>query len=182
MEDKRGTKRSHAPSVKGSQSPSDTKTPPSVPFRSAPPPGSPSEISLHCPHSPVFEQGGPSENVPVIDLALSSDEEDFIADYSRDAEFAKQLFGDLNCDILGLIGNSKVVILSDSDEEEEVHEETTADADVMPPTAEESSTLAASAVANNEDLGKMQDNNSNDLAPEWDMGKGSSGGDEAGSP
>jgi hypothetical protein len=118
----------------------------------------------------------------VIDLALSSDEEDFIADYSRDAEFAKQLFGDLNCDILGLIGNSKVVILSDSDEEEEVHEETTADADVMPPTAEESSTLATSAVANNEDLGKMQDNNSNDLAPEWDMGKGSSGGDEAGSP
>jgi hypothetical protein len=32
----------------------------------------------------VFEQGGPSGNIPVIELSSSSDDEGFFADVSRD--------------------------------------------------------------------------------------------------
>jgi hypothetical protein len=67
----------------------------------------------------VLEQSGSSGKVPMIDLSLSSDEENFIADISCDTEFTKKLFGDLNCDILGLLGDGKVIILDDSDEEKE---------------------------------------------------------------
>jgi hypothetical protein len=56
----------------------------------------------------------------MIDLSLSSDEENFIAHTSRDAEFANKLFGDLNRNILGPPGDGKVIILDDSDEENEV--------------------------------------------------------------
>jgi hypothetical protein len=55
----------------------------------------------------------------VIDLSLSSDEENFIADTSRDAEFAKKLFGDLNRDILGLPGDGNVIIFDNFNEEKE---------------------------------------------------------------
>jgi hypothetical protein len=65
-------------------------------------------------HSPIFEQGGPSERIPVVDLSL--DEEDLIPDTSRDEEFVKRLFGDLNRELLGLSDDGKVIILSDSDE------------------------------------------------------------------
>jgi hypothetical protein len=61
----------------------------------------------------------------MIDLSLSSDEENFTGDTSRDAEFARKLFGDLNCDILGPPGDGKVIILDDSDEEKEAPEEKT---------------------------------------------------------
>jgi hypothetical protein len=61
----------------------------------------------------------------VIDLSLSSDEENFIADTSRDAEFARKLFSDLNCDILRLPGDDMVIILDDSDEEKEASDEKT---------------------------------------------------------
>jgi hypothetical protein len=98
----------------------------------------------------------------VIELSSSSDEEDFFTDIARDAKFARPLFGDLNHDLLRPSGNDKVIVLNDSDEEEEAHEETAIDA--------------------NEDLGKMQDDNSDDLAPSQDTGKSSGGGDEAGSP
>jgi hypothetical protein len=54
----------------------------SAPSMSPPPLGSPSEISSRCPHSLVFEQGGPSGNIPVIDLSSSSNEEDFFVDTS----------------------------------------------------------------------------------------------------
>jgi hypothetical protein len=67
----------------------------------------------------VFEQGGSSGNVPVIDLSSSSDEQDFIADISWDAEFTRWLFGDLNRDVLGPPGDGKVIILSGSNKEEE---------------------------------------------------------------
>jgi hypothetical protein len=66
----------------------------------------------------------------VVDLFSSSDEEGLIADVSRDEEFARKIFGDLNSDILGLPGDGKVIILSDSDEEEEeMREEKTIDAE-----------------------------------------------------
>jgi hypothetical protein len=161
MEDKRGTKCPCSPSTEGSPSPSDVETPPSAPSGFPPPPGSPSKISLCRPRSPVFEQGGPSKNIPVIDLSSSSNEEDFFTDISQDAELASQLFGNL----LRLPDKGKVIVLSDFDEEEEVREDTTTDANFTPSTTVKSLTPATSAVDVDEDLGKMQDDNSDDLAP-----------------
>jgi hypothetical protein len=68
----------------------------------------------------------------VIDLSSSLDEEDFFAHTSRDAEFTRQLFGDLSRDLLGPPNDGKVIILNDSNEEEEAHEETAADAVAAP--------------------------------------------------
>jgi hypothetical protein len=133
MEDRRGTKRSRSPSKEGSSSPSGSSMPPSVLSGSLPPPGSQSEIFSRRPCSSVFEQGGPSKNVPVVDLSSSSDEEGLIPDTSQDEEFAKRLFGDLNCDILGPLDDGKIIILSDSDdEEEELREEDAVNAKVVP--------------------------------------------------
>jgi hypothetical protein len=72
----------------------------------------------------VFEQGGSSEKVLMIDLSLCSDQENFIADTSYDV-FTKKLFGDLNYDILRPLGDGKVIVLDDSDEEKEAQEEKT---------------------------------------------------------
>jgi hypothetical protein len=84
MEDKRGTKRAHSPSKEGSPLPSGAKTPPPAPSGSPPPLKSLLEISSCCPSSPVWEQGGSSEKAQVVDLSLSSDEGDLIADVSCD--------------------------------------------------------------------------------------------------
>jgi hypothetical protein len=65
------------------------------------PPWSPLEISSRRPCSSVFEQGGPFEKVPVVDLSSSSDEKCLIPGISLEEEFAKKLFGDLNRDVLG---------------------------------------------------------------------------------
>jgi hypothetical protein len=74
----------------------------------------------------VFEQGGLSEKVPVVDLSSSSDEKGLIPDILRDEEFTKKLFGDLNRDVLEPPDDNKIIIISDSDEEEEeVREEKT---------------------------------------------------------
>jgi hypothetical protein len=91
------------------------------------------------------------------------------------------LSGDLNYDVLRLPGDSKVIILSNSNEEGEVRDDTATDAVVAPSTAEKPSTPATSTVTN-EDPGKMQDDNSDDPAPEQDADKGSGSGDEAGLP
>jgi hypothetical protein len=116
MDDKRGTKSSCSPTKVGSSSPSRGSTPPLVLSGSLPPPGSPSEISSRHPSSPVFQQGGPSEKDPVVDLSSSSDEEGLIPDTSRDEEIARRLFGNLNRAVLGPPGDGKVIILSDFDE------------------------------------------------------------------
>jgi hypothetical protein len=116
----------------------------------------------------------------VVDLSSSLGEEGLIADTSWDTEFTRLLFGNLNHDILGSPGDGKVIILSDSNEEEEVCEETTADADVAPSATEKC--LAPTASTTDEDPRKMQDDNSNGLAPDRDIGNSSSGGDEASLP
>jgi hypothetical protein len=116
-----------------------------------------------------------------VDLSSSSDEEDFIADTLRDVKFARRLFGDLKRDILRPPGDGKVIILSDSDEEE-AHEETATDTEAAPSIAVKSLAPTASFTYADEDLGKMEDDNSDGLAPDRDMGKSSSGGDEAGLP
>jgi hypothetical protein len=130
----------------------------------------------------MFEQSGPSRNIPVIELSSSSDEEVFFADIARDAEFAKRLFGDLYRDLLGPPGVGKVIVLSDSDEEKQAREETVADAEAAPSTAVKSLTPASSAADSDEDLGKMHDGNSDDLALGLDASKSSGGVDEDGSP
>jgi hypothetical protein len=71
----------------------------------------------------MFEQGDPFEKVPVVDLSSSSDEEGLIPDTSRDKEFVKKLFSNLNRSVIGPPDDGKIIILSDFDEEEEVHEE-----------------------------------------------------------
>jgi hypothetical protein len=81
-----------------------------------------------------------------VDLSSSSDEEGLIANTSRDEEFTRRLFGDLNCDVLGPPGDDKIIILSDSDEEEkEVHEKKTIGAKAAPSSAARSSVSTASA-------------------------------------
>jgi hypothetical protein len=91
MDDKRGSKHPRYPSTEGSPSSSDSKTPPPALSGSPPPLESPSEISLRCPCSPVFEQGGPSRNIPMIELSSSLEDEGFFVDDSQDVEFIQQL-------------------------------------------------------------------------------------------
>jgi hypothetical protein len=81
----------------------------------------------------------------VVDLSLSSDEGDLIADVSWDEEFTRRLFGNLNRDFMGPPDDGKIIILNDSDEEEEVHEEKAADAEVAPSSAARSPPPIASA-------------------------------------
>ncbi len=111
----------------------------------------------------------------MVDLSSSSDEEGLISHTSRDEEFTKRLFGDLNRDVLGLLDDGKIIILSDSDEEEEeVHEEKTIDAEAVPSSTVRSPAPTASADnANHTDKGDT---------PDRAIGGSSSGGDEAGSP
>jgi hypothetical protein len=111
MEDKRGVKRERSPSTEESPLPDDAKTPLPVPSGSPPPPGSPSEVSSHCHCSPVFKQCSASGTTPV------SGPSSLVVDTSRDEEFARKLFGDLNCDILGPPGDGKIIIIDDSDDE-----------------------------------------------------------------
>jgi hypothetical protein len=111
----------------------------------------------------------------VVDLSSSSDEGVLIADISHDEEFTRRLFGDLNNDFLGLLGNSNIIILSDSDEEEEkVHEEKVVDDEPAPSSAARSLAPTASAA----------DTDGTDKGDTLDrvIGNSSSGGDEADLP
>jgi hypothetical protein len=113
MEDKRDVKRERSPSTEGSPLPDDAKTPPPMPSGSLSPSGSPSEISSRCRCTPMFEKGSVSGMTPVIDPSSS------IVDTSRDEEFVRKLFGDLNHDILRPPGDSKIIIIDDSDNNDE---------------------------------------------------------------
>jgi hypothetical protein len=137
----------------------------------------------------------------VIDLFSSSNEEEFVADTSRDFEFTQRLYGELNRDLLGPPDDGNVIILIDLDEDKvEVHEEkfagakdaaasaavnlvSTASADDTGTPAEKSSTPAASlADADDDDPRAVPNDSSDDLAPGPKMEEGSGGGDEAGAP
>jgi hypothetical protein len=80
----------------------------------------------------------------VVDLSSSSNEGDLIADVSRDKAFTRRPFGNLNCDVLGPPGDSKIIILNDSDEEEEMREEKAIDVEAAPSFAVRSPTTTAS--------------------------------------
>jgi hypothetical protein len=135
MEDKKNLKRPRSPSDEESSSPSKASTPPPSRSGSPSPIQSPPETSLRhlCLHP--CEQGGPSELVPIVDLASSSGEEDSVADTSRDEELTRKLFGNLNRDILGPPGDGKIIVLSDSDDENETHEDVAVNAEAAPPSA-----------------------------------------------
>jgi hypothetical protein len=113
--------------------PSSVPTPPPAHSRSLPPLGSPLEVSLCCPRSSVFEQGGHSKKAQVADLSSSSNEEGLILDTSCDEKFTRKLFSDLNHDVLGPPDDGNVISLKDSDdEEEEVCKEDSIDAKAVP--------------------------------------------------
>jgi hypothetical protein len=182
MEEKTGTKRSRSPSKEGSPAPSSVPTPLPTPSGSPPSLGSSPDVFLRRPRSPMFEQGGPSEKAPVVDLYSSSNEEGLIPDTSCDEEFTRKLFGDLNRDVLGPPGDGNIIILSDSDDEEEVLEEDAANAEAAPSSVVMLLAPTASTAYVDEDPKGMQDDNSDDLAPDQEKGDGSNGGDKAGSP
>jgi hypothetical protein len=102
-------------------------------------------------------------------MALSPSEEDTVADTSRDEEFARQLFGDLNRDILGPPDDGKIIVISDSGDEDETHEDTTVNAEATPPSAANSTDSPTSA----SDVDETPDGVSYDNVD---------GGDEVGSP
>jgi hypothetical protein len=179
MEEQRGIKRERSPSPEGNPSPNDTKTPPLVPSGSPPSPGSPSKISSCHPYSPVFEQGGSSGKTPMIDLSLSSDEENFIANISRDAKFTKKLFGDLNYNILRPLSDGKVIIIDDSDEQMEALDEKTIGTELAATSSVVHPTSTASIVADDAPIGAKNDNSDVEGADQeagGDNGNGSGGG------
>jgi hypothetical protein len=92
MEDKKNLKHPRSPSDEGSSSPSKVSTP--VPSRSVSPPltQSPSVTSSRRLCLPLCEQGGPSEPIAVVDLALFLSEEDSVADTSWDEKFIRKFF------------------------------------------------------------------------------------------
>jgi hypothetical protein len=169
MEDKKNLKRPRSPSDEGSSSPSKASTPPPSCSGSPSPTQSPPETSSRRLCLPPYEQGGPSELVPIVDLASSSGEEDSVADTSRDEELARKLFGDLNRDILGPPGDGKIIVFNDSDDEDETHEDAAVNAEATPPSAANSTDSPTSAPDADETPDGVPDDNAD-------------GGDEVGSP
>jgi hypothetical protein len=104
-----------------------------------------------------------------VDLALSSSDEDSVADTSRDEEFVRKLFGDLNRDILGPPSDGKIIVISDSDDKDETHEDAAVNAEAAPPSAANS----ADSPTSTSDVDETPDGVSDD---------NTDGGDEADSP
>jgi hypothetical protein len=104
-----------------------------------------------------------------VGLALSSGEEDSVADTSRDEELARKLFGDLNCNILEPPGEGKIIVLSDSDDEDETLEDATVNTEAAPSSAANSTDSPTSAPDADETPDGVSDDNDD-------------GGDETGSP
>jgi hypothetical protein len=151
MEDKKDVKRKRSPSIEGSPLPDSAKTSPPVPSGSPPPPGSPSEVSSRRRYSSVFEQGSASGATPVSGPSL------LVVDTSRDEEFARKLFGDLNRDILGPPGDGKIIIIVDSDDDDDAQEEGMADINPMAVSASAADAPAGAKIANSDDQGSKQE-------------------------
>jgi hypothetical protein len=113
----------------------------------------------------------------VVDL--SSKDEDILPDTVWDVEFTKKLFHNLNRDLLGPLGDGKVIILSNSDEEEEMHDEIGTNTDVASSSTVRSPAPTASAT---NVVKAMPDDSNDSRSPDHIIGDSSSGRDEAGSP
>jgi hypothetical protein len=148
MEDKKGVKRECSPSTEGSPLPDDAKTPIPVPSGCPPPPGSPSDVLSRRRCSSVFEQGGASGATPV------SGPSSLVVDTSRDEEFARKLFGDLNSDILRPPGDGKIIFIDDSDE---AQKEGTTDIDPTTVPASAADAPAGTSVTNSDAQGSEQE-------------------------
>jgi hypothetical protein len=111
----------------------------------------------------------------VVDLSSSSVEGDIIADVSRGEEFTRRFFGDLNRDVLGPLGDDKIIILSNSDEEkEEVREEKTMNTEDAATSA--AVNLASTASANDAPT-RVKNYNSDDSTPDQEA-DGSNGSED----
>jgi hypothetical protein len=151
MEDKKGAKRERSPSAEGSPSPDDAKAPIPVPSGSPPPPGSPSDVSSRCRCSLVFEQGGASGATPVSGVSS------LVVDTSRDEEFGRKLFGELNRDILRPPGDGKIIIIADSDDDDTTQEEGTTDIDPTAVPASAADAPVGTSVTNSDAQGSEQE-------------------------
>jgi hypothetical protein len=127
--------------------PDDAKTPTPMPSGSPPPPGSPSNVSSHRRCSSVFEQGSALGATPV------SGPSSLVVDTSRDEEFGRKLFGDLNRDILGPPDDGKIIIIDDSDNDDEAQEEGMADTEPTAVPAPATDTPVGTRVDNSDDQG-----------------------------
>jgi hypothetical protein len=105
----------------------------------------------------------------------------FIVDTSRDAELAKKLFGDLNRDILGPPGDSKIIILDDSDKENEAQEEKTADIESTAASTSADSASSAPTSADDAPVGVKIDH-SDDQGLNQEVDSGDDGGCSVGEP
>jgi hypothetical protein len=98
----------------------------------------------------VFEQGGASG------ATLVNSPSSLVVDTSRDEEFTRKLFGDLNRDILRPPGDGKIIVIDDSDDDDEAQEVGTTGID---PTAVPASAVDApvgTSVTNSDDQGSEQ--------------------------
>jgi hypothetical protein len=102
----------------------------------------------------------------VVDLSSSSDEEGLIANVSRDEEFIRKFFGDINRDVLGPPDDNKIIMLSDSDEEEdEVHEEKTTGTEDVATSATVNPASTVTTDADDAPTG-VENDNSDDRTPD----------------
>jgi hypothetical protein len=97
----------------------------------------------------------------MINISSSWAEENFIVDTSCDVELTKKLFGDLNRNILGPPGESKIILLDDSDEENGAQEEKTTDIESTTASASVNPASSAPTSADNAPAG-VKINNSDD--------------------
>jgi hypothetical protein len=158
MENKKDIKHERSPSAEGSPLPDDTKTPPLVPSGSPPPPGSPSNVSPHRRRSPVFEQGSASGVTPV------SGPSSLVVDTSRDEEFTRKLFGDLDHDILDPPGDGKIIIIDDSNDDDKAQVEGMASIDPTIAPASATDAPSRARVANSDDQGSDQEADGGDYS------------------
>jgi hypothetical protein len=99
----------------------------------------------------VFKQGGASGVTPV------SDPSSLVVDTSRDEEFARKLFGELNRVILEPPGDDKIIIIDDSDDDEEAQEDGTTNIDPTTIPASATDAPAGTSVTNSDAQGSEQE-------------------------
>jgi hypothetical protein len=80
-----------------------------------------------------------------------------VVDTSRDGEFTRKFFGDLNRDILGPSGDGKIIIIDNSDNDDEAQEEGTTDIDPTAVPASAAEAPAGTSVTNSDVQGSEQE-------------------------
>jgi hypothetical protein len=85
-----------------------------------------------------------------------------VIDTSRDEEFTRKLFGDLNHDILRPPGDGKIIIIDDSNDDDEAQMEGTDGAEPMAVPTSAADALAGTWVDNSDDQGSDQESDGGD--------------------